>query len=177
MRPFVLAAFLIAAPTFALAQHAHQGGHEHASSYAGQESRDIKSLSEEDIAALRRGEGWGLALPAELNGVPGPAHLLELQDEIMLTGTQVAEIELAYEEMRAAAIAAGERYIEGERKLEQAFRDRSVTEESLRGMLKEIGERRAELRYVHLSTHLRTPAILTEEQIRRYNELRGYDAD
>ena len=177
MRPIVLATFFFVAPALSLAQHAHQGGHQHASFYAGQESRAIKSLSEEDIAALRRGEGWGLALPAELNGVPGPAHLLELKDEIPLTGEQVTEIELAYEEMRAAAIAAGERYIEGERKLEQAFRDRSVTEVSLRAMLREIGERRAELRYVHLSTHLRTPAILTEEQIRRYDELRGYDAD
>lgn len=32
--------------------------------YAGFETRAIKSLSEQDIAELQRGGGWGLALPA-----------------------------------------------------------------------------------------------------------------
>ena len=36
---------------------------------------------------------------------------------------------------------------------------------------------RAQLRFVHLSTHLKTPDILTLEQIKLYNELRGYSAD
>jgi hypothetical protein len=177
MRPIVLAAFFIAVSTPAFAQHAHQDGHGQVSPYAGQESRDIKSLSEEDIAALRRGEGWGLALPAELNGVPGPVHILELKDEIALSEAQMTEIELLYEEMRAAAIGAGERYVEVEGRLEMAFRSRAVTKESLRAILHEIEQSRAALRYIHLSAHLRTPAILTEEQIRRYNKLRGYHAD
>jgi hypothetical protein len=48
------------------------------------QSRAIKSLSDNDINELRRGGGWGLALAAELNGMPGPAHLLELKDKIPL---------------------------------------------------------------------------------------------
>lgn len=32
----------------------------------------------------------------------------------------------------------------------------------------------AELRYVHLSTHLRTLPILTPRQIHTYNRIRGY---
>ena len=56
----------------AMAQHVE------GSPYAGMQQRGIAALSESDLAALMAGEGWGLALPAELNGVPGPTHLLEL---------------------------------------------------------------------------------------------------
>jgi len=37
--------------------------------YAGQQARSIKSLSDDEIAALRKGEG---------RGYPGPAHVLQL---------------------------------------------------------------------------------------------------
>ena len=57
----------------------------HPSPYVGQDTRPIKSLSADDILELRRGGGWGLAKAAELNGMPGPAHLLELKDEIPLS--------------------------------------------------------------------------------------------
>ena len=36
--------------------------------YAGQQARSIKSLSAEDVAALLKGEGMGMAKAAELNG-------------------------------------------------------------------------------------------------------------
>jgi len=42
--------------------------------YAGQEKRQISSLSQQDVDDLLGGKGWGLAKPAELNGYPGPAH-------------------------------------------------------------------------------------------------------
>src|SRR4051812_39523929 len=64
--------------------------------YAGQDARDIKSLSAEDIAELRRGGGWGFAKAAELNGMPGPAHLLELKDQIGLTPDQVAAVQAIF---------------------------------------------------------------------------------
>jgi hypothetical protein len=41
-------------------------------SYAGQQTRSIKAVSEEDIASLLNGKGMGMAKPAELNGYPGP---------------------------------------------------------------------------------------------------------
>lgn len=37
-------------------------------SYAGQEQREIKSLSAEDVQSLLTGKGMGLAKAAELNG-------------------------------------------------------------------------------------------------------------
>ena len=147
------------------------------SPYAGEESREIKSLSAEDIAELRRGGGWGLAKVAELNGVPGPAHLLELEDEIRLSPDQVSALREIFERMRQDAIAEGERLIARERILDQAFRNSSITDDDLRRMLAEIEQSRATLRYIHLSAHLATPALLTDDQIERYNAARGYGED
>ena len=63
------------------------------SKYVGQEHRTIRSLSPDDIDELKKGGGWGLAKAAELNGVPGPAHVLEMKDEIHLTDEQNNEIQ------------------------------------------------------------------------------------
>src|SRR4051812_36526408 len=46
--------------------------------YAGLEQRPIKALSQQQADDLRTGRGMGLALAAELNGYPGPSHVLEL---------------------------------------------------------------------------------------------------
>ena len=145
--------------------------------YAGQDARVIKSLSASDIEQIRAGAGWGLALPAELNGLPGPAHLLELQREIGLEPAQVAEIERIHAQMQQQAIAAGERFIAAEAALDAGFTGGGLTPTELRRLVAEAAEARAALRFVHLSRHLDTPALLTAAQIERYKVLRGYAAD
>jgi hypothetical protein len=55
--------------------------------YADQQHRIIKALSEEEIAALLKGEGLGMAKAAELNGYPGPLHVLTLARELELSPT------------------------------------------------------------------------------------------
>jgi Spy/CpxP family protein refolding chaperone len=147
------------------------------SPYAGEQARTIMSLSEEDLAELRRGGGWGLARAAELHGVPGPKHLLELADEIPLRAEQVEAIQTIFEQMRADAILAGRRFIEAEAALDDAFRRGSVDHDSLRALLDEVAARRSELRRVHLAAHLDTRPILSAEQIERYKRLRGYSDD
>lgn len=146
------------------------------SHYAGQEQRNIKSLSESDIEELSSGQGWGLAKAAELNGVPGPAHLLEMKGEIGLSAEQTEQIEQIFKDMQSQAVLLGNELIELERKLNQEFAAQTITEETLRDLLEQIARTRKELRYVHLSAHLETPRILTTGQIDRYNELRGYGA-
>lgn len=154
------------------------GAQEHAASpYAGLETRTIKSLSEADIDELRRGAGWGLALPAELNGVPGPAHLLELREEIALSADQVARIEAIYAAMKADAVAAGERFIAAEQAIEAAFVSGELDDTRLRALIAASAAARAELRFVHLSRHLLTTPLLTGAQVDRYKVLRGYAAD
>ena len=147
------------------------------SPYAGEQAREIASLSEDDLAELAGGGGWGLARAAELNGVPGPAHLLELADEIGLDADQRAAIEAIRDEMRAEAIAAGERFVAAERALDAAFTDAVPDRAELARLVGEAGTARADLRLAHLSAHLRTTPLLTEAQIERYGVLRGYAED
>jgi hypothetical protein len=70
-----------------------------ASPYAGQQTRAIKALSPEDIAALRNGEGMGMAKAAELNGYPGPVHVLALTAQLGLTENQQQRVTAIFERM------------------------------------------------------------------------------
>lgn len=169
MKHLVILAALAATPAYA-----QDHGHDAAQPYAGFETREIKGLSESDITELQAGSGWGLALPAELNGRPGPAHLLELKDALDLTSDQVAAVEHIHAAMQAEAIAAGARLIDAERALSDAFAAGSVTPPDLKHLLAASEAARADLRFVHLSRHIETVPLLTPEQIARYNVLRGY---
>jgi Spy/CpxP family protein refolding chaperone len=146
------------------------------SPYAGQEARRIKSLSEQDIDELRNGRGWGLAKAAELNGMPGPLHLLEMRDAIGLTPGQTAAIEALFRRMKAQAVTLGERLIALERDLNDAFARGDIGEAALAAKLDTIGRVQTQLRMTHLETHLATPKILKPEQVAAYNRLRGYAA-
>ncbi len=147
---------------------------DHTSQYVGEENREIKALSAADIVELQKGGGWGFAKPAELNGVPGPAHLLEMKEEISLNPEQVFQIEKIYEEMRSEAIPLGNEYIDAERNLDTLFKTGSMSSDSVLLLIEQIEDIRAKLRYVHLSRHLETVELLSEKQIKRYNKLRGY---
>ncbi|TCO72453.1 hypothetical protein [Rhodovulum euryhalinum] len=46
----------------------------------------------------------------------------------------------------------------------------------VRALIDAAARARAELRFVHLARHLDTPPLLTDDQIARYNALRGYGA-
>lgn len=157
----------------AMAQHNHSAQ----TPYAGMQNRDIKSLSDKDIQELRRGGGWGMALPAELNGMPGPVHLLELKDQIPLASDQVPQIQALVDDMRLAAIPAGERLIAAEAAIESAFASKNIAEGSLRRLLTNAESARTELRFIHMSQHYKAANILKPEQIKRHNVLRGYAVD
>lgn len=155
-------------------QHEPANGHVHASPYSGEEHRTIKSLSDADIAELQRGGGWGMAKVAELNGVPGPSHLLQMRDEVGLAAEQVTAIQAIFDDMRRKAMAEGARLIALEQALDALFQSRGVTDDMLRTHLERIEHSRRELRYIHLAAHLTTPALLSREQLERYRILRGY---
>ncbi|KIT17130.1 Spy/CpxP family protein refolding chaperone [Jannaschia aquimarina] len=147
------------------------------SPYAGEQAREIASLSADDLAELARGDGWGLARAAELNGVPGPAHLLELADEIGLDAGQRSAIAAIRDSMRKDAVAAGERFVAAERALDRAFEQTGPDRAELARLVQEAGDARAALRLVHLSAHLGTAPLLTQAQIDLYAVLRGYAED
>jgi hypothetical protein len=76
--------------------------------------------------------------------------------------------------MRAETIPLGERLIDQEAELDRLFAGRRVTPSNLAAATDTIGQTQGTLRAAHLKDHLTTAALLTAEQIRRYNELRGY---
>ena len=145
--------------------------------YAGMDTRTIKTLSEQQIADLKAGRGMGLALAAELNGYPGPIHTIELAGELHLSPEQVAKLKALFEAMKAETIPLGSSLISQERDLNNDFANRTVTLANLETTTQRIGATQAALRAAHLKYHLSTVAILTPEQVARYNELRGYKAE
>ena len=175
IRHFAL--LLMAFPNVALSQ-THDGSHGPTpSAYAGEETRLIKSLSEQDLEEIARGGGWGLARAAELNGVPGPTHLLELAEDIGLTEQQRSDIEAIRAQMQADAIAAGERFVAAERALDDAFQQGPPDADALEQLVAESGQARAALRLVHLNAHLLTLPLLSDAQVSQYSVLRGYSVD
>ena len=168
MKAFSIAAALILVSTAAVAQH---------QPYSGMQSRAIKSLSDQQIADLRAGRGMGLARSAELNGFPGPMHAIELADTLGLSADQVAKLKGLFDAMKAEAIPLGAALIEQERALNGEFAGRTVTSASLEAATQKIGATQAALRAAHLKYHLATAAILSPDQVKRYNELRGYAAN
>jgi len=150
---------------------------DHTSKYSDEVHRQIKSLSDEDIGELQRGGGWGLAKPAELNGLPGPVHVLEMAEEIQLSDEQEAAIRQLYNDMKAEAIRLGEQFIRLEAELNNAFAKKTISAATLSDAVRDIEKTRAELRIVHLSAHLKTPEILSQNQLDLYNQLRGYASD
>jgi hypothetical protein len=142
--------------------------------YAGLQTRQIKALSEQQIADLRAGRGMGMALPAELNGYPGPSHLLELADQLALRPEQRTKIAAMFAAMKAEAVPLGERLIEQESDLDRQFASKTANLESLERATAAAAKTQGELRAAHLKYHLLTVAILDAQQMDRYAQLRGY---
>jgi hypothetical protein len=145
--------------------------------YSGMQCRAIKALSDQQVADLKAGRGMGLALAAELNGYPGPSHLIELSDQLGLTSIQLSNLKGMFDAMRSETIPIGEELVAQEEELDRRFAENVISEQQLKAATENIGETQARLRNVHLRYHLRTRALLQPSQIRRYAELRGYGAD
>ncbi len=148
--------------------------HQHGSGYAAMTARPIKALSEDQITQLREGRGMGLSLPAELNSYPGPMHALELTDALNLTPDQRTRLNAIQQEMSSRAIALGHQVIAAEAQLDRAFASGSADRPDIVRQLAEIGRLNGELRSVHILAHMETRALLTPDQVARYDAERGY---
>ena len=144
------------------------------SPYTGEEQRAIKALSEEEIKDLLEARGMGLAKAAELNSYPGPLHVLQLAAELGLSDAQRKATDSLYANMRQRALSIGRQIIEAERTLDRAFANAAIEPATLRSQVGAIATLQGELRAVHLEAHLAQHALLTPEQITRYDVLRGY---
>jgi hypothetical protein len=170
-------AALLAGIAPALAQHAHHApaAHPPAGSYAGLQAREVAGLSAEEVADLRAGRGMGMALPAELNGYPGPMHALDLAGPLGLSEAQRATLTAEMSAMRQAARPLADQLIAAEQALDALFRQVKATPEDVASASEAAALARGRLRALHLQAHLVTRAALTPEQRQTYARLRGYD--
>jgi len=116
----------------------------------------------------------GYALPAELNGYPGPRHVLDLADSLRLTADSRVKVREIFDAMHAEAVRLGKAIVAGEASLDSAFAGHRITTSDLESRLARIADLQGQLRNVHLSAHLRMMTVLSPEQIRDYQRLRGY---
>jgi Spy/CpxP family protein refolding chaperone len=138
------------------------------------ERRAVKALSEQQVTDLKAGRGMGLSFPAELNGYPGPAHVLELADALQLTDDQHTKTKALLEAMKAETIPLGERIVSEETMLDRLFADAKATKDEVNKAAARIASAQGDLRAAHLRYHLAMTELLSAEQIARYAELRGY---
>jgi Spy/CpxP family protein refolding chaperone len=163
------AALVLAGPLLAV-----EGSSPSPSPYVGLESRKIPAVSPEREKGLLAGAGIGYAMAAELNGHPGPKHVLEMSEQLALTEAQRAAAQASFERMRTDAVALGEQILAAEELLNRRFAHRHIDEATLAELTSQIATLEGKLRFVHLRAHLETDALLTEAQRQRYVELRGY---
>jgi hypothetical protein len=146
------------------------------SPYLGQEKRAIKALSDQETADILAGKGVGLARSAELNHYPGPLHVVQLKEQLALNPVQTEEVQAIFNRMSGDARVLGKEWIDRERVLESGFAQHAITADQISVQTMAIGNVQGRLRDVHLTAHLKTKAVLTPEQIAKYDALRGYQA-
>ena len=114
----------------------------------------------------------GQAKAAELNGYPGPAHVLELASQLQLTAQQRAKAEHLKRSTKAAA-RYGHSLVEAERRLNALFEKGEADDEKITLLVRRIGALEAEIRLVHLRAHIEMRRVLTAEQIKKYYQEHG----
>jgi Spy/CpxP family protein refolding chaperone len=176
----LLLIILLTAVYFTSAQDKESGrhkGHNHQqpeSEYKSEINNEIKSLSSEEIEQLFNGAGMGLAKAAELNSYPGPKHVLELSSDLNLTQKQKAKTEDLFRSVKTEAKKIGHLVVQKEKELDSLFKENLIDEYLLQNKISEIAELKGKLRFTHLNTHLKQKEILTVEQVKKYNKVRGY---
>jgi len=142
--------------------------------YATADGDTTYGLSQREAQRLLAGRGMGLARPAEMNGYPGPMHVLDLADELALTPEQQQQARAIRERVMTEAPELGRQIVEKELALDRLFRSGSADETRIDELTQEIGRLRAELRAIHLQAHLVMQRALAVEQVRTYMDARGH---
>lgn len=142
--------------------------------YVAADGDTAYGLSQREAQGLLAGRGMGMARPAEMNGYPGPLHVLELADELALTPEQKQQARSARERVITEAPMLGRQIVEKELALDRLFRSGSAEAARIDALSQEIGRLRAELRAIHLRAHVVMQRALAVEQVRTYMAARGH---
>lgn len=125
----------------ALAQHhQHSVPTDTTSPYVEQLDSPVRGLSSQEVDDLLKGRGAGYARVAELNGYPGPRHVLDLKQELNLSTQQEWEIQIAFEQMQKEAERLGQVIVEREHKLSRDFTEQVITDTQLQRQTQELAK-------------------------------------
>jgi Heavy-metal resistance len=116
----------------------------------------------------------GYAKAAELNGYPGPMHVLELAARLELSPAQRASVEAILREHKAEARQLGAEVIRLEAQLDDLFAKGQASAEGVDAAVGRLATTAGLLRASHLRAHVTTTRLLSPEQVTRYVALRGY---
>jgi Spy/CpxP family protein refolding chaperone len=156
--------------------HYGHGAADTSSPYSGQETREIKALSRDEINGYLSGDGMGFAKAAELNHYPGPKHVLQLANQLQLSEEQRQRTQRVFDEMNSKAINLGQQLVEKERLMDSRFAAANISDAELLHLVSEISDLQGKIREAHLQAHLAERTVLTADQLVRYDALRGYQA-
>ncbi|MEN8204977.1 MAG: hypothetical protein ABFS24_03080 [Pseudomonadota bacterium] len=141
---------------------------------AAREGTGIPALPEKQMAAYLDGRAMWMASVAELNHYPDPRQVLELAAKLELSAEQQQATMKLYDETRPEAIRLGKQLVEQEQRLNRVFAWGQASGKNIRQVVTDIGALKAKLRLTHLLAHISTRELLTEDQVKRYDELQGY---
>jgi hypothetical protein len=144
------------------------------SAYVSQLDSPIRGLSSQEVDDLMNGRGAGYARSAELNGYPGPRHVLDMRQELGLSPEVVEQLEAIFAGMEAKAQRLGHEILQREAALSQAFAENRLSETDMQAQVEALAQLYGQLRANHLQAHFQTKPLLSTEQIAKYNDLRGY---
>jgi hypothetical protein len=116
-----------------------------------------------------------MAKLAELNGYPGPRHILDLGKELGLTTVEKEYIIIIYNDMKREALKLGQEILQIEKTANKLFANKSISDSELQRLIIKSAGNYGKLRYIHLTTYLKMMDILSQEQIILYNTLRDYN--
>jgi Spy/CpxP family protein refolding chaperone len=173
MIPALVVALVLAVAGVAHAQSGHgHGQHRHGGADDAQAHRRVEQCLREFDQVVADGRGFGLAFAADQNGYPGPLHVLELKDRLALTPAQETRMRALFDTMLVDARSGAARLAAAEDRLRRVFADRAADPAAVRTAVAEAERARADVRLVHLLTHVQAHDVLTESQRRQYHDLR-----
>ena len=151
--------------------HSPESSH---SPYVSQTDSPIRGLSSQEVDDLLTGRGAGYAITAELNSYPGPLHVLDLAKELSLSPEQEQAIQSVFESMQFQAQTLGHAVVNRETEFSQEFANGTMNSEQLKHHTQSLAMLYGQLRATHLNAHLQTTPLLSSEQIKQYDQMRGY---
>lgn len=134
----------------------------------------IKALSNQEYFDLKTGKEMGMARVAELNSYPAPEEVAKLDKKLSLSASQIGQLKKIIDAWRFKTQEMGGFILAQEEKLNNLFAAGKATDGAIIYYTNKIGLYLGELRNAHLQAHLKTRNILTKEQIRKYNQIKGY---